>query len=194
MNERSESCVDMNERSESCVDMNERSESCVDITEKLPPKEEKPKLNLDLYKFIRVIDPDHIPNYLVEQIRERDFDVDYFYQWQKANSVICRDGINIPNPYNHLWILVDDKRKTLGFFWSTIDTMSKTLFINNFSVDKSLWNRGEAIQLLKNKIDSIMKELKISKAYWTTKHAKPYEKYGFKRSKNILMEYGGNNG
>lgn len=156
--------------------------------EQIPVDEEK-KIDLSKYKFIRIIDPDHIPNYLVEQIREREFEVDYFYQWQKANAVINRDGLNMANPYNHLWILVDEKRNTKGFVWAAIDTMTKSLFINNFSVDKSLWNQGEAVQLLKNKIDSILYEFKIEKAYWTTKHPKPYERYGFRRSKNILMEY-----
>jgi len=160
------------------------------VIEELPQEEQnKPKLDFDKFKFIRIIDPDHIPTYLVEQIRERDFDTDYFYQWQKANSVINRDGMNMPNPYNHLWILVDDKRRTQGFFWATVDTMTHSLFINNFSVDKSLWNRGEAVELLKNKVDSILKENRIDKAFWSTRQPKPYEKYGFKRSKNILMEY-----
>lgn len=145
--------------------------------------------DVDELKFLRVIDPDHIPTYLVEQIKERDYEVERFYHWQRANATISKDGIRIPNPYNHLWVLVDKNRKTKGFVWCTTDTLTKDLMIQNFSVDKNYWKKGEAVRKLKDHLLQVMNENGLPKAVWFSKRPKAYEKYGFVSTKTVMMEY-----
>lgn len=144
---------------------------------------------IDELEWVRIFDPVHIPKHLVEQIRDRDWSVERFYQYQKAIN-LQSDGSNITlNPLNLLFVLVDKEKKVQGFMWSAVEILSNCLVINSFSIDKAYWNQGMAVEMLEKKAREIAVGAKLSKVYWITNYPKHSEKHGFKRSKSVLMEY-----
>lgn len=145
--------------------------------------------NTQKLKFVRIFDPIHIPKYLVEQIKQRDYDIDDFYSYQKQSNIVIEDGKTNLNPLNHLYVLVNDENEVKGFAWFTINPLSKSLFINNFSMNKDYWHKGKAIEQLKDYVVKVMKKAKLKQILWHTNYPKHFEKYGFKKSKSILMEY-----
>ena len=155
-------------------------------------KRAKKEVNFDDLVFVRLIDPIHIPKYLIEQIREKNFTIDKFYDYQK---LLCLShGKNGPelNPSNFLYAIVNDKLKQVkGFLWATLDYLTNCLIINNFSMDREYWFKGKAIELLEKKAKLIKKDLGIDKIVWITPHPKLCEKLGFKRTKDAIMVYEG---
>lgn len=146
--------------------------------------EESPKL-----KFVRIFDPIHIPKYLVEQIKNRDYEIDDFYNYQKEINLISDNGDIKLNPLNHLYVLVNEENEVKGFVWFSVNPLSKSIFINNFSMHKGYWNKGKAIEFLRDFVLNILKKAKLKQILWHTNYPKHFEKYGFKKSKSILMEY-----
>lgn len=146
-------------------------------------------LKIEDLEWIRIFDPIHIPRHLVEQVRDRDWSVDKFYQYQKIIN-LQKDGNNVVvNPMNLLFVLVDKEKVVHGFMWTAVDALSNCLVINTFSVDKHYWGQGNAVSILEKKTKEIAKGAKLSKIYWITNYPKHSEKHGFKRSKSVLMEY-----
>lgn len=140
-------------------------------------------------KFVRIFDPVHIPNELVEQIRDRKFSVQKFYDYQ---SMVCvsqsPDGV-ILNPLNLLFVIINEVKKVVGFFWAVVSPLSEDLVINTFSMSKEYWCKGEAVKLVEEKAKEILKESGLNRVYWVTNYPKHSERYGFRRSKGVLMEY-----
>jgi len=144
---------------------------------------------IDELRWVRLFNAVHIPRYLVEQVRDRDYSVDEFFKYQELNCTIqSKDGPTL-NPFSHLYALVDPENIVKGFLWFVIDPLSKDLIINTFSVDKEYWGKGKAVTRLSDHVKEILKKLKIKKAYWLTNYPKHSERHGFKRSKSVLMEY-----
>ncbi len=145
--------------------------------------------DIDKLEFVRIFTPVHIPEYLVEQIRDREFTVEQFYEYQ--NIVCVRKGENGPmlNPLNFLYVIVTEKKIAKGFMWAYADPLTKHFCVNNFSMDKEYWCKGKAVKLLIKKVSEILKECNMTKVYWITNFPKHSERYGFKRSKSVLMEY-----
>jgi hypothetical protein len=56
-------------------------------------------------------------------------------------------------------------------------------------MDPEYWHKGKAIEHLKDFVVKILKKAKLKQILWHTNYPKHFEKYGFKRSKSILMEY-----
>ena len=142
-------------------------------------------------RWVRVFTPIHIPKYLVEQIKHRDYEVDDFYKYQEASCIRMTENGPSLNPYNHLYILADEENLTKGFLWFTVNPLSKDLCINNYSIDKMYWNRGKAISKVATFIKDIKEKAKLKKICWITNYPKHSLKYGFKHSKSVLMEYSG---
>ena len=44
----------------------------------------------------------HIPTYLVEQVRDRNYTVEDFYKYQELNCMIDGENGKMLNPFNHL--------------------------------------------------------------------------------------------
>lgn len=145
--------------------------------------------NLDELKWIRIFTPIHIPKYLVEQVRDRDFSVEDFYKYQESSCLTKSNDEPRLNPLNHLYILVNDENLTKGFLWFVIDPLSKNVFVNTFSVDKEYWNKGFAVRKLSEFMKEFLIKSKLKKVYWITNYPKHSEHYDFKRSKSVLMEY-----
>lgn len=140
-------------------------------------------------EWVRIIDPYLIPEYLVEQIKERMFTVEKFYRYQQLICTQNQNGNIVVNTLNLLFVLVDKEKVIKGFFWGVVDALSNALVINSFSMDKEYWGEGKAVKLLEDKAREIKEGAQLDKVFWVTRCPKHSEKYGFKRSKHQLMEY-----
>ena len=149
------------------------------------------KLNkIDDLKWIRIFTPSHIPKYLVEQVRDRDFSVEDFYKYHEVNCTMqSKEGDIKLNPFSHLYVLANPENEVKGMLWFCVDPLTKDLIIQTFSMDKEFWMKGVAVKKLANHIKEIKKKGNLNKIYWVTNYPKHSERNGFTRSKNVLMEY-----
>ncbi len=152
----------------------------------------KPIPNLKELTFVRLLDPIHIPAYLVEQIKDRFYTVDRFYQHQKKACLVqTPTGPNL-NEANLLYAITHEKlRQVKGFAWMEIDPLVNCLTIKSFSMDREYWNKSEAISLLEEKAKKIMRDLSLTRVVWVTKNPRFCENKGFKRSKDAIMVFEG---
>jgi len=144
---------------------------------------------IDNLKWIRVFTPDHLPKYLVEQVRDRDYSIEDFYKFHTLNCITQKDNTFTVNPFNHLYVLANQDNIVKGFLWFTIDPLAKNIFIQTFSIDKEYWFKGYAMRKVSEHVKEIRKKAKLNKIYWITKFEKHSKYYGFKPSSSILMEY-----
>lgn len=152
--------------------------------------EEKPE-NKDIedLRWVRIFTPDHIPKYLVEQIKHRDFTIEKFYKYHEKSCIKMTPEGPTLNPLSHLYVLVDDDNITKGFLWFTVDPLNNNLNINSYSIDKEYWGRGKAVSKLAEFIKDIRRKGKLNKVFWITNYPKHSLKNGFKQSSSVLMEY-----
>lgn len=165
----------------------QEAESSKKINKKPPP-------NIRELSFVRLIDPIHIPSYLVSQIQGRLYDVEKFYQYQKVACLLQTADGPVLNGANMLYAMVHDKlRQVKGFLWMVVDVLTNSLIINNYSVDKEYWNNAQhqAVDFLEEKAKKVMKDLSLSRIVWITKNYRFCENRGFKRSKDAIMIYEG---
>ena len=146
-------------------------------------------INFDTLRFIRVFTPMHVPKELIEQVRDREYEVE---DWYKYQEIVCvrktEKGVEL-NPLSLLYVIADEGNKVVGMLWCEIDTLSKTLVIQTFSMDKKYWNKGKAVTLLSKKAKEIAKGCNLKKVAWITNYEKHSLRYGFKRSKGTIMEW-----
>jgi len=57
------------------------------------------------------------------------------------------------------------------------------------SVSKAFWGNGEMVKVAINFLRDFIKDAEIKRVYWVTDRPTLFEKFGFVRSKNILLEY-----
>lgn len=140
-------------------------------------------------RWVRVFTPDHVPHYLVEQVRDRDYSVEEFFKYHQINCMMQgEEGIKL-NPFNHLYVLADNENQVKGVLWFNVDPLSKDILIQTFSMDKEYWGRGQAVKKLAEFIKQIRIKANLNKIYWITNYPKHSMRYGFKPSKSVLMEY-----
>lgn len=147
------------------------------------------EIDFEKLRFVRIFDPIHIPVELVEQIRDRKFTVERFYEYQKIVCLSTTPEGVVLNPLNLLFVIVNEENLVKGFLWAVVSPLSQDLVINTFSMHKDYWCKGEAVRLVEAKAKEILKEANLNRVYWITNYPKHSEKYGFKRSKGVLMEY-----
>ena len=140
-------------------------------------------------RWVRIFTPIHIPRYLIEQIKDRKWTVDEYIKYHEMNCLTEKDGTQGLNPFSHLYVLVNEDNLTKGFLWFSIEPLTKDIFIQNYSIDKEYWCKGHAVEKLAEHIKYIQKKGKLNKVYWVTNYPKHSQKYGFKQSKSVLMEY-----
>ena len=145
--------------------------------------------DIEKLKWVRIFSPVHIPKYLVEQVRDRDYSVEDFYKLQEQSCLNQDENGFHLNPLNHLYVLVDNENMAKGFSWFTIDPLSKDICLQTYSVDEKFWNKGKAVSKIAELLKDVRKKANLKKIYWITNYPKHSEKYGFKRSKSVLMEY-----
>jgi hypothetical protein len=144
---------------------------------------------MDDLRWIRVFTPLHIPKYLVENVRDRDYSVEDFYRYQEINCLRETEEGPTLNPFSHLYVLADKEHVVKGFLWFVVDALTKDLVIQTYSVDPEFWYHGKAVEKLAILIKDIRRKGKLNKVYWITRYEKHSMRYGFKRSEHILMEY-----
>lgn len=140
-------------------------------------------------RFIRIFTPDHVPRYLMDQVRHKDYDVDEWYEYQRIMCIQQTQSGPILNPTNLLYVIATKENLVVGVLWCQIDPLSKALVVQTFSMDNLYWHRGAAVRLIEAKAKEIQGECNLKRIYWITNFPKHSERYGFKRSKSVLMEY-----
>lgn len=149
----------------------------------------KPKKDIEELRWVRIFSASHIPKYLVEQIAKRDYSVNDLYTYLEGFLLIPGAEGPTLNPLFHVWALVDPENLVKGFVWFTVDPLSKDMIIQVYSVDRSYWGSKQAVEKLANHMKEIRKNANLKKIYWITAFPAHSAKNGFKKSKNILMEY-----
>jgi len=145
---------------------------------------------IDDLKWIRIFTPSHIPKYLIEQVRDRDYSVEDFYKYHEINCLLpSKEGDVKLNPFSHLYVLANSENTVKGALWFCIDPLTKDVVIQTFTMDKEYWNKGYAVKKLANHIKEIKRKGNLNKIYWITNYPKHSERNGFKRAKSVLMEY-----
>lgn len=148
-------------------------------------------LDPNTLEWVRIFDPIHIPKKYIEMIKDRDFSVEKFFIYQKEACLI-RQGENASlNPLNLLYVLVNEENVVKGVCWMVVDPLCDALIINTYVVDKEYWRSKKCVGILQDKALEIKEGAKLKRIYWITPSAKHSEKHGFKRSKQVLMEYTG---
>ena len=148
----------------------------------------KPDL-IDSLQWIRIFTPLHIPKYLVDQVRDREFSVEDFYKYQEKNCLINTPQGQVLNPLNHLYVLANEGNIAKGFLWFTVDPLSKDINLNTFSMDKEYWGKGKAVSKLVKFIKDILEKSGLNKVFWVTNYPNHSMRHGFHRSRSVLMEF-----
>ena len=133
--------------------------------------------------FVKLKIPRLIPSDLIENVKGRTFTPDQFYKYQEQQ---------IDNPYNHLYVLVDDSKKIHGYLWAEVNVLDDSLFVNTFSITKEYWGKGLAIPKVVKFLSQLKEKTKSPRVFLITTNEKFFAKQGFKSSKNVLMEYTSN--
>lgn len=131
-------------------------------------------------EFVRLKIPKIIPRDLIENVKGRTFTPEQFYKYQEGQ---------VENPYNYLYALIDKDKKIQGYLWAEVNILDGSLFVNTFSIDKTYWGKGQAMPMVIEFLEALKAKTKAPKVFWITTNDKFFSKHGFKRSKNVLMEY-----
>lgn len=143
---------------------------------------ESAHVTFDDYDFVKLMFPRLIPKTLLENIKGCSFTPEAFYDYQESQ-------VNKGNPNNLLYALVNKEKKIHGFLWCDVNAIDNSLCVNTLSVDKHLWHKGKIMPKICSFLSEIKKARGCPKVYWMTTNDKFFSKHGFKRSKNVLMEY-----
>lgn len=133
--------------------------------------------------FVRLKIPKLIPFQLIDAVKGRTFTPQQFYDYQESQ---------IDNPYNHLYVLINKEKKIYGYLWAESNILDGSLFVNTFSISKEYWAKGQAIPKVIAFLHELKDKMKASRVFWVTTNEKFFLKHGFKRSKNVLLEYNSN--
>src|SRR5690349_8902637 len=131
--------------------------------------------NLDNLTFVRLKLPKLIPYELIDNVKGRTFTPEQFYKFQEEQ---------IDNPYNHLYALIDEKKKIHGYLWAEVNILDGSLFVNTFSISKEHWGKGKAMPMAIEFLKILKEKTKAPRVFWITTNEKFFVKQGFKRSKN----------
>ena len=134
-----------------------------------------------MMRFERCTNAQLIPRYLLEQLPD-NYDVDRFYEFML---------IALSSPTQMLFLLLSEEDIICGFLWCEINLLDEVMFINTFSVDKELWGKGAMVDFATDFLKTLFNKLNLKKAVWITDKPTLFEKRGFKKSKNFLIEYTG---
>jgi hypothetical protein len=138
---------------------------------------------IDTLSFVRLKIPRLIPLDLIENVKGRTFTPLQFYKYQESQ---------IDNPFNYLYALVDEGKKIHGYLWAEVNGLDNSLFVNTFSITKEFWGKGNAIPKVIIFLEELKRKTNSPRVFWVTTNEKFFSKCGFKRSKNVLMEYNSN--
>jgi len=133
-------------------------------------------------KLERCVNASFVPRRLLEQLPDEQFSPDNFYSFM---------DIALQSPNQLLFILLSDTNEIIGFLWCEINMLEKILFVNILSVNKELWHVGNTVKFTVDFLKELFDKLELHKVLWISDRPALFEKMGFLRSKNILLEYSG---
>lgn len=119
-----------------------------------------------------------IPRELFEQIKDVEFNIDLLYQFPSKFI----SGAN-----TRFYVLVDEDDKIKGILWAFINILTETIQVHILSIGKE-YQFSDALKVTLEFVKSWMgknEELKIQ-CITTRPHA--YQKNGWKKSRQVLME------
>lgn len=161
-----------------------KTQSQVSVEQKINKKEVLSS-NIESLKFMKVRIPENvrlIPKALIEAVKGQLFTVEEFYKYQEMN---IKEG----NPGNLLYALISDNNKIEGYLWAELNQLDRSLFINTFSISKDYWHKGGVMPKVIEFLGKLKDKHECPRVFWITTNDKFFVKHGFKRSKNVLMEY-----
>lgn len=141
------------------------------------------EVNFEDLEFIKVRIPQnvrYIPACLIENVKGNLYNPQQFYEYQQQQ---------IDNPFNLLYVLAGKDHCIWGYLWAELSQFDNTLFVNTFSVDKKYWFKGKCMPKVIQFLDKLKEKHECPRVFWITVNDKFFAKHGFKRSKNVLMEY-----
>ncbi len=84
---------------------------------------------------------------------------------------------------------MNEEKKIHGYLWAEVNILDGSLFVNTFSIGKEYWGKGKAIPMVIDFLRVLREKSKATRVFWISTNEKFFLKHGFKRSKNVLMEY-----
>lgn len=132
-------------------------------------------------KFVRIDKPDlmrFIPRELFSQVKDHTFNIDKIYELAPTF---------IKNPLVRFYALVDEDSKVKGILWAYVNLLNEKIQVNILSVDKE-YQFDNALEKTLEFIRSWQGEDENLKIQIMTTRPHPYEKLGFAKSKQIIME------
>lgn len=119
-----------------------------------------------------------VPKFLVEQVKDREWSVQEWYDYQQADK----------SEANLLLGVINQDHAVVGFIWMTLDGFSKWVFINTLSVSPAYQGKRKLIKFVHRYIRDLAKRLEMTRVIWVTDRPRALEKYGYSRSDSVLME------
>ena len=117
-----------------------------------------------------------IPRKLFDEVKDKNFDVDKIYELSE---------FILSNLSTQFYILIDKEKKIKGVLWAYANVLKNAIQINLFSIDKEY----QCNHALKETLKFVRTWDSKAKIQLSTARPKVFEeKFGFKRSKYILME------
>lgn len=131
-------------------------------------------------RFIRANDLRMIPRYLLEQVKDREWQVDEVYAaWPLFD-----------NQLNLLYALADQDYQVRGVLWLSIIPLQRLLFINLLSLDRGWQGKG----FMRRQFHPFMRKLKEQlglKFYkGITSRPRAFGRLGFKPDPQVLVTEG----
>ncbi len=119
-----------------------------------------------------------IPRELFEQVKDVEFNIDLLYQYPSKFI----SGVN-----TRFYVLTDDEDKIRGILWASVNLLTEKIQVNILSINKE-YQLSHAIEKTLEFIKSWQDKNENLAIQIMTTRTKAYEKVGFQRSKQILME------
>jgi len=131
-----------------------------------------------MFIFRRIFDVKLIPAYLVDQVP--DTETQTFY-----SSLASLNRM----PTNFVEVVQDDSFNIIGFCWAVLEPTSLEMHVNTVSLLREYQGDGVALKEYIEHLRKLTSGTKIKRVTWATDRPAFYEKLGFKRSKQIFLEY-----
>ncbi len=119
-------------------------------------------------KYIPVQDFSLIPRYLVDQVKDKDWTTDRFYELAE---------MILGSPFTLLGVFADKEHTVKGFLWATINPLSMCIHVQVLSIDKEYQGKGIQSETM-NILKGIGKKNGIDKIKWLATRTAAYEKQG----------------
>ncbi len=145
--------------------------------EKPAPKKVAGKPSDEL-KLARVLGFDHVPVYLLEQSKGRNWEVEGLLKW--GNLIAS-------SPFEMIYVMVTRKHEVKGVVWATANPLADAVFLNLVSVDKE-YQDGLIIKKITGFFKAMLKDMGLNKVMALTSRPRAGIRHGWKKTGIELME------